>query len=110
MFIRSLLEEGALAFIDSPSHFIADVPAYYRGLRLLRTTKSPTQTTVHFEISADCALFVALPRGSHPPAASQHFVFQPMKFASVDHTISVYTAVSREVSRFAFGTPCAGRS
>ncbi|KAL8274851.1 hypothetical protein Esti_001203 [Eimeria stiedai] len=47
----------SLAFTDSPWHFLADIPAYYRGLRLLRSQRNPRTTTVHFEVSADCVLF-----------------------------------------------------
>ncbi|OEH79438.1 PA14 domain-containing protein [Cyclospora cayetanensis] len=95
----STLDDGQLAFIDSGSHFIADVPAYYRGLRLLRTQKHPKNTTVHFEVSAECVVFVGVPRGAVPPSASQQLVFQPVKFAAVDNAISIYFASSRDVRR-----------
>lgn len=95
--VRSTVEDGELAFMDSSSHFLADVPAYYRGLRLLRTRRIPKYTTVHFEVSAECAVFVGVPTGANPPTASVQLVFQPIKFASVENAISIYTAASREV-------------
>ena len=117
---RTSLEEGDLAFIDSTQHFLADIPAYYRGLSLLRTHRAPSPqsaeaattaaaaaaaaaagaaTTVQFEVSADCVVFVAIPRETKKtPAASHHLGYQPLVFASIDNTISVYTAASRDVS------------
>lgn len=84
--------------MDSTTEFIADVPSHYRGLRLLRTLKSPKVPTAHFEVSAESALFVAVPRGGKPPTASNQLNFQPIKFASIDNGVSVYTAASQEVS------------
>ncbi|KAL8447071.1 hypothetical protein Emed_004659 [Eimeria media] len=107
-FDLSTLEDGQLAFTDSPSHFLADIPAYYRGLRLLRSQRNPKTTTVHFEVSADCVLFVGVPRGSRAPSASPLLVFQPIKFKSVENGISVYIVASREetdTSFFAFFEP-----
>ncbi|CDJ44018.1 LCCL domain-containing protein, putative [Eimeria tenella] len=69
LYALSLLLEGAPAFADTAAFELHAVPPHLKGLRFLRSRRSPSEALMEFHLNSAAALFVAHPQQQPFPLA-----------------------------------------
>ncbi|XP_053992478.1 uncharacterized protein LOC128883794 [Hylaeus volcanicus] len=87
----SFLYDGEYMYKDSTTHYLADVPLMFYGLKMIRGLQNPTDTALTFEITSAATMFLGAPKRSGSP------LLAPCEgtFRITEDVFSVYEATSR---------------
>ncbi|QOY40807.1 Fibronectin II collagen-binding/PA14 domain containing protein [Cryptosporidium parvum] len=90
----STLRNGEFAHKDSNTHFIADLPSGFEGLKMLKSSSSPELHNMKVSVNQPCTMFIAADVTDKLPVTAEN-----LQFTNTDSVFSIYKTDKTDSSK-----------